>query len=361
MGKNLVEVLRLHPELTLLQFDIQDKQEDLFAHLEAADVVFHLAGVNRPQHEEEFAEGNTNLTSRIVKALLKRGTKPVIVFSSSTQAQLDNPYGLSKRKAEAILEEYGAAGGSAVIFRLSNVFGKWSKPNYNSAVATFCYNIARGLEISISDPKRTVELIYIDDAVRAFIGILDEAPCAGTYRRTAGPTTRIALKELVHEIHQMHDIRSRLLLPDMSDPFLRALYATYLSFLPEDSFEYQLTIQKDNRGSLAELIKSPHVGQFFVSRTKPGVIRGNHFHHTKVEKFCVLEGEAVIRFRQISGTEILSYPIIGSEFRIVDIPPGYTHSIENVGERDLIVLFWASEMFDKNIPDTYQLPVTNIQ
>jgi UDP-2-acetamido-2,6-beta-L-arabino-hexul-4-ose reductase len=361
VGKNLMAVLRTLPDFALLQFDVHDKEEDLLRHLEVADVVFHLAGVNRPQREEEFTEGNAILTSRIVTSLLKRDSKPMIVLSSSTQAGLDNPYGRSKLKAEEVVKEYGASGGSGLIFRLPNVFGKWSRPNYNSAVATFCHNIARGLDISISDPKRTVELIYIDDVVRAFIGTLNTPADAGTRILAVGPTRRITLEELVNEIRQMRDIRAGLLLPDMSDPFRRALYATFISFLPEDSFDYQLTIYRDNRGSLAELLKSPHFGQFFISRTKPGIVRGNHFHHTKVEKFCVVEGEAVIRFRQISGTEVLSYPVAGNEFRVVDIPPGYTHSIENVGTRDLIVLFWASEMFDKKIPDTNQLFVTEKQ
>jgi UDP-2-acetamido-2,6-beta-L-arabino-hexul-4-ose reductase len=357
MGRNLIEALHRMSDITVLEFDIADKQEILFPHLDKADTIFHLAGVNRPEREEEFDKGNADLTKYIVEYLLKRKKKPMLVLSSSIQAALENPYGQSKRKAEEALEEYGAAGGNAVIFRLPNVFGKWSRPNYNSAVATFCHNIARGLDITITDPKRVVELIYIDDVVKAFIGLLHEPVYPGARHCSVGPVKSITLKELADELFRMRDIRTGLFLPDMNDRFCRALNATYLSFLPENSFGYQLLKREDHRGSLAELLKSPHFGQIFVSRTTPGFVRGNHYHNTKVEKFCVLEGEAMIRFRHISGSDVLPYHVKGEEFRVVDIPPGYTHSIENVGTQDLVVLFWSSEVFDPNVPDTYALPV----
>lgn len=358
IGRNLIETLHRTPEATVLRFDVADKEETLLAHLDAADVLFHLAGVNRPQREEEFNEGNAGLTSCIVAHLVKREKKPMLVLSSSTQAELDNPYGRSKRKAEEALEAYGAAGGNAVIARLPNVFGKWSRPHYNSAVATFCHNIARGLEITISDPTRVMELIYIDDVVAAFIGLLDQTSVPGVHWLKAGPVAKTTLKGLADEIYNMRDIRTALVLPDLQDHFRKALYATYLSFLPTDAFAYQLAKREDERGSLAELLKSQHFGQLFVSRTKPGYVRGNHYHDTKVEKFCVIEGEAIIRFRSVLGAEVISYPVRGDEYRVVDIPPGYTHSIENVGTRELIVLFWAGEIFNPQNPDTHALPVT---
>ncbi|HLP15682.1 MAG TPA: NAD-dependent epimerase/dehydratase family protein [Bacteroidota bacterium] len=358
MGRNLTEYLRRKKDITLLRFDMTDTDETLSDHLKAADVVFHLAGVNRPLQEEDFVTGNAGLTMRIVARLLERRIKPLLVFSSSIQAALDNPYGRSKRQAEAALEEYGALGGPAVIARLANVFGKWSRPNYNSAVATFCHNIARGLEITISDPERIMELVYIDDVMAAFDALLEEPePVPGVRRVNIGPVTTITLGALVKELYQMRDIRDGLLLPDLQDRFRRSLYATYVSFLPEDDFSYDLLKREDQRGALAELLKSPHFGQLFISRTHPGFVRGNHFHHTKVEKFCVLEGEALIRFRHISNGNVLTYPVSGTEFRVVDIPPGYTHSIENVGERELVVLFWSSELFDLNAADTYPLAV----
>lgn len=357
IGRNLVESLYRTPETTVLRFDVADKEEALLTHLDAADAVFHLAGVNRPEREEEFNEGNAGLTSRIVAHLVKREKKPMLVLTSSTQAELDNPYGRSKRMAEKSLEAYGAAGGDAVVVRLPNVFGKWSRPNYNSVVATFCHNIAHGLEITITDPSRVMELIYIDDVIAALMSLLNREFMPGVHWLKAGPLKKITLKELADEICKLRDIRSVLMLPDLGDHFRRALYATYLSFLPTDAFEYQLVKREDQRGSLAELLKSQHFGQLFVSRTKPGYVRGNHYHDTKVEKFCVLEGDAIIRFRNVRGNEVISYPVRGDEFRVVDIPPGYTHSIENVGNRDLVVLFWGSEMFNPQNPDTHALPV----
>jgi UDP-2-acetamido-2,6-beta-L-arabino-hexul-4-ose reductase len=357
IGRNLIEALNRIPEITVLKFDIVEKEESLFSHLETADIVFHLAGVNRPEREEEFTKGNADFTKRIVEYLLQRKKKPVLVLSSSIQAALDNPYGRSKRKAEEVLEEYGAAGGNAIIFRLPNVFGKWSRPNYNSAVATFCHNIAHGKDITISNPKNIVELIYIDDVVKAFAELLTDSSQSGTRHITPGPITKITLEELTNELYRMRNLRTELLLPDMNDRFRKSLYATYLSFLPTDKFDYKLVKHEDQRGSLAELLKSSHFGQIFISRTKPGVTRGNHYHDTKVEKFCVVEGQAIIRFRHISSDEVLSYSVKGEEFKVLDIPPGYTHSIENVGTRDMVVLFWSSELFNPNIPDTYSLPV----
>ncbi len=357
MGRNLIEALNRIPDITILKFDLAVQEESLFSYLERADVVFHLAGVNRPEREEEFTKGNADLTKRIVERLLQREKKPMLVLSSSIQAALDNPYGRSKLKAEEAVEQYGSSNGNAVILRLPNVFGKWSRPNYNSAVATFCHNIARGMDISISNPKNIVELIYIDDVVKAFVELLTDSVRTGTRYITAGPITKITLEELTNELYCLRDMRTKLLLPDMSDRFRRSLYATYLSFLPVDKFDYQLVKHEDQRGSLAELLKSSHFGQIFVSRTKPGITRGNHYHDTKVEKFCVVEGQAIIRFRHISGGEVLSYSVKGEEFRVLDIPPGYTHSIENVGTRDMVVLFWSSEQFNPNVPDTYALPV----
>lgn len=361
IGKNLIATLRTRENIKIALFDVDDDDATLRQRLADADVIFHLAGVNRPQRDEDFEQGNADLTARIVGHLLKRRDKPLLVLSSSIQSELDNPYGRSKRKAEEAVEQYGKAGGNGVIVRFANVFGKWSRPNYNSAVATFCHNIARGLDITISHPKRIVELIYIDDVVSALVRLLEEPVSTGTRRLAVGPITKITLGDLVKELHGFRDIRTSLMLPDLNDRFRQALYATYLSFLSVDAFAYQLAKKEDQRGSLAELLKSPHSGQMFVSRTKPGFVRGNHYHHTKVEKFCVLEGKAIIRFRHILGDEVLSYNVAGDEFSVLDIPPGYTHSIENTGSTDLIVLFWASEILDPKAPDTFALPVTDKQ
>ena len=252
----------------------------------------------------------------------------------------------------------GKTGASVFVFRLPGVFGKWCRPNYNSVVATFCHNIARDLPIAISDPAREIELVYIDDVVRAFIDIMDgRLPASEGKYFIAEPTYRISLGVLAKTIQSFRDSRVSLALPDMSDPLIRALYATYVSYLPADTFAYALNQRIDPRGELAELLKSHHIGQIFVSRTRPGITRGNHYHDTKVEKFLVLEGNAMIRFRHIMAGDVIEYPVSGCEFRVVDIPPGYTHSIENVGKTDLIVLFWADEVFNPDMPDTFGMDV----
>lgn len=359
IGKNLIVSFKRRADIEVIEYDIDSPAEQLEEGLARADVIFHLAGVNRPERVEEFTEGNFYLTRQICDALRRLGRKPLLVLSSSTQAALDNPYGLSKRQAEDSVFEFVREAGVAVfVFRLHGVFGKWCRPNYNSVVATFCHNISRDLPIAISDPTREIELVYVDDVVRAFIGAMDgRMPASDGQYCLAKPTFRISLGALAEKIQGFRNSRVSLVLPDMNDPFLRALYAAYISYLPTDSFAYALNQRIDPRGELAELLKSPQIGQIFVSRTRPGITRGNHYHDTKVEKFVVLEGDAVIRFRHILGGDVIEYPVSGREFRVVDIPPGHTHSIENVGQNDLIVLFWANEIFDPAIPDSFGMTV----
>ncbi len=353
IGKNLLHALRRQSSHQIQGFDIHDPVSDLEKYVEAADVIFHLAGVNRPEKEEEFLTGNSGLTDRIIEVICRGKRRPLLVLSSSIQALLDNPYGRSKLLAEKAIENYATTGGNGIVFRLPNVFGKWSRPNYNSAVATFCYNIARDLPITVSDPKRTLELVYVDDVVREFLSVLDDTSLSGFRQGEVRPVYTIELGELVKEIQAFKETRTTLRLPDLDNSFRKALLATYTSFLPDKGLCYSLAKKTDERGSLAELLKSPHFGQIFVSRTKPGITRGNHWHDTKVEKFCVVEGDAVIRFRHVDNGRVISYPVRGAEFQVVDIPPGYTHSIENVGKGELVVLFWSSEPFDQARPDTY--------
>ena len=314
--------------------------------------------VNRPQTEDEFRTGNIDLTAYLCNALLRYGRPIPLFLASSTQALLNNPYGISKRQAEDIVTRYAAqSGASAGIYRLTNVFGKWCRPHYNSVVATFCHSIAHDLPITISDPVRELELIYIDDVVKAFLSHLSVDNSAGVSYHTASPYYKITLGRLADLIYSFQAARRDLSIPDLSDPFVGKLYGTYLSYLPEDCFGYELDKKCDNRGCLAEFAKSPAFGQIFVSRTAPGVTRGNHYHHTKAEKFLVLEGEAIIRFRHLHSTQVIEYSVRGEDFRVVDIPTGYTHSIENIGLRELVTLFWASEVFDPERPDTYFEPV----
>ncbi len=353
IGSNLVEALRGRPDTTVSTFDVSDVSTALDSHLATADAIFHLAGVNRPLDPADFQIGNGGLTRSICDRLRELRRAPLLVLSSSTQAELENPYGRSKLDAESALRVFAdEAGAQARIFRLPNVFGKWCRPNYNSVVATFCHNVARDLPISVSDPSRVLDLVYIDDVVAAFVAALDEAPRVGCEERFVAPVHQVSLGALAAQLNAFRAMRVDLQLPDLQGSFARCLYATYLSYLPKEEFAYPLAIRTDPRGSLAEFIKSPHLGQIFVSRTHPGITRGNHFHHTKVEKFLVLEGEAVIRFRDIRGTDVLTYRVEGTAFKVVDIPPGYTHSIENVGAGELVTLFWASEGFNPAKPDT---------
>ncbi|NLA41663.1 MAG: SDR family oxidoreductase [Smithella sp.] len=359
IGKNLAVALRRRADVELREYDVQSPADVLNEGLGWADMIYHLAGVNRPVRPEEFQEINFNLTTQICRELERLGRKTVLVLASSTQAVLDNPYGISKRQAEEAVFNFGQRTETPVYtFRLPGVFGKWCRPHYNSVVATFCHSIARDLPITISDPKTEIELVYIDDVVRAFLGVMDGhmQVSDGKYCLVE-PTYRMSLGTLATMIRGFRDSRINLTLPDMSNPLVHALYATYISYLPPDSFVYDLSTRCDHRGKLAELLKSPPLGQIFVSRTRPGITRGNHYHDTKAEKFIVLEGEAVIRFRHILGGDVIEYLVADSEFRVVDIPPGYTHSIENVGKGDLIVLFWANEAFLPENPDTFTLNV----
>jgi UDP-2-acetamido-2,6-beta-L-arabino-hexul-4-ose reductase len=352
VGKNLCVALRHQAQVILYEYEVDNSKAELQAALKVADVIYHLAGVNRPEDVSDFHTTNTGFTEELCSLLQSYGRSPKIVFSSSIQAELDNPYGASKFAAEEILKGFSKQTGSdCVVYRLYNLFGKWCRPNYNAVTATFCFNIAHDNPIVINDPTRILELTYIDDVVEAFLREINEKNPGFRY---ASPlkTYRISLGELAEVIQSFRLMRTSLHMPDFSQPYIRALYATYLSYLDQADFGYQLNVKNDNRGSLAEFIKTASIGQVFISRTLPGVTRGNHYHQTKVEKFLVLEGDAIIRFRQILGTDIIEYQVRGDEYRVVDIPPGYTHSIQNVGPGVLVTLFWADEVFDPDKPDT---------
>jgi UDP-2-acetamido-2,6-beta-L-arabino-hexul-4-ose reductase len=357
LGRNLTAHLRERRDCEIRVLDLENPIEDLKSGLLESDIIFHLAGVNRPKDPLEFEKGNAEFTAQICRFLQKNGRSPKIVFSSSIQVELDNPYGASKAKAEQALRQFAAQTGAAVrIYRLKNLFGKWCRPNYNSVTATFCHNIANDLPITVSDPAREIELSYVDDVVEAF---LTEIDAQGGEIEAGGeiPGYRIQLGDLAGRIQAFHEMGSTVTLPDFSDWFNRALYATYLSYVPANGLRHNLEIKADARGSLAEFIKQRSFGQIFVSRTRPGITRGNHYHHTKTEKFFVVEGEGLIRLRAIEGGPVQEYSAAGGEYRVIDIPPGFTHSITNVGKGEMVTLFWASEMFNPDRPDTYYLPV----
>jgi UDP-2-acetamido-2,6-beta-L-arabino-hexul-4-ose reductase len=359
VGKNLAVGLNRIDGLELFKFDIESTEEELDSALSESDIIFHLAGVNRPKDPADFRKVNTGFTGEICEKLIKMGRSPKIVLASSIQAKLDNPYGASKLAAEQAIKSYTEKTGAVgVVYRLKNLFGKWCRPNYNSVTATFCYNIAHGLPINISDPANEVDLTYIDDVIDAFVNELKSMSDEKGFRITEPLVSyKITLKELSDLISSFHNHRHTFHLPDFSSPFVRSLYATYLSYLEPQDLLYGLEIKSDNRGSLAEFIKTPHMGQIFVSRTKPGITRGNHHHATKTEKFFVVEGHAMIRLRNIKDNSLIEFEVQGSDYKPVDIPPGYTHSIENIGKNDLITLFWSSEVFNPEKPDTTFLPV----
>ena len=356
IGRNLIAHLHARDGCAVTQFDLDNSLDDLRVGLQTADVVYHLAGVNRPQVPEEFEIGNAELTRDLCEILRGLGRTPAIVMSSSIQAALDNPYGVSKRHAEDSLREFAARSGARIcIYRLKNVFGKWCRPNYNSVVATFCQNIANDLPVQISDPDRELDLVYVDDVVKAFLA---ELPLhSKSDSQSDIPSFNLTLGDLARRIQSFHNMRHNLFTPDFALRFNQQLYATYLSYVPDEARLQSLETKADQRGCLAEFIKSGHFGQIFVSRTNPGVTRGNHYHHTKTEKFIVVEGTGVVRMRHIDSLETVEYRVSGAAFQVIDIPPGFTHSIENVGPVDMVTLFWASEVFDPDRPDTYFLPV----
>lgn len=314
--------------------------------------------MNRPQSEEEYMQGNVGFTNELLSLLKKHNNKSPILVTSSIQAALDNPYGKSKKAAEDLIFAFGRENGNkTLVYRLPNLFGKWCKPNYNSVVATFCYNIANDLPIKINDPNVVLTLAYIDDVVEEFINALEgEENRVGDFCEVR-KTYKIKLGDLADLIYSFKESREDLSIPEMSDEFTKKLYSTYLSYLPKDGFVYDLKMNVDDRGSFTEFIRTPDRGQVSINVIKPGVTKGNHWHHTKTEKFLVVSGRGVIRLRNILSDETIEYYVSGDKLQVVDIPPGYTHNIQNLGDIDMVIVMWANEPFDKEKPDTYYLEV----
>lgn len=361
IGRNLVERLRSGecPEVTeVIEYTLETPEELLAEYCATCDFVFHLAGVNRPQTEDEFTTGNVDLTTRLLDAL-RQGSRAPVLITSSTQAALDNAYGRSKRAAEEVVFGYGREAGSPVfVYRLPGVFGKWSQPNYNSVVATFCHNIAHGLPVTINDPAAPITLVYIDDVVREFIRALRAEATPGDDGYCTVPVVHeTTVGAIADALRGFRESRTDLSVPRMDDPFIKKLYSTYLSYLPTDAFSYPLDMRADARGSFTEILRTADRGQFSVNITKPGITKGQHWHHTKNEKFVVVAGEGVIRFRAVGEDDVIEYRVSGAHIEVVDIPPGYTHNIENVGSDDLITFMWSNECFNPEDPDTYPLNV----
>ncbi|MFA7126912.1 MAG: capsular polysaccharide biosynthesis protein CapF [Bacilli bacterium] len=358
VGKNLVSELRNRGYEELYLYDIDTDPSLLDSYTARCDFVFHLAGVNRPKDQKEFMEGNYGFTSELLTSLKKNHNTAPVLITSSVQATLDNPYGQSKKAGEELMFSYAQETGSRVyVFRLPNVFGKWCRPNYNSAVATFCHNIAHDLPITVNDPEVVMSLVYIDDVVGSFIGALNGEVLLSD-RFCSVPTVHtVKLGTIVELLYTYKESRKTLTVPNMANSFEKALYSTFLSYLPEDGFSYPLQMHTDNRGSFTEIIRTAERGQFSVNISKPGITKGNHWHHTKNEKFLVVSGKGVIRFRNIFSDEVLTYHVTGEKLEVVDIPPGYTHNIENLGDTDMVTFMWANEVFNPEHPDTYYLEV----
>jgi UDP-2-acetamido-2,6-beta-L-arabino-hexul-4-ose reductase len=331
--------------------------DELRAALAGADWVFHLAGVNRPKDESEFAQGNAEFTRALCRMLAAAPRPAKVVYASSTQAALDNPYGRSKRAAEDALLQYGKDSGAPVfLFRLTNVFGKWARPYYNSAVATFCDQAAKGLPLTINDPQAPLRLVYIDDVVAAFVRLLTTGDVASGLVEVA-PIYETTVGEVATLLREFVDSRRSLVTQRVGTGLVRALYSTYVSCLQPASFAYETPKYSDHRGEFVEMLKTPDCGQFSYFTATPGVTRGEHYHHSKTEKFLVIRGVARFAFRHIDSGERHELDVRGGEARIVETVPGWTHNISNIGQEELVVMLWANEIFERDRPDTVPLKV----
>lgn len=358
-------------EIELYLYDINSSEEELDDYCRDADFVFNLAGVNRPRNQEEFMQGNFGFASRLLQALKKHENKAPVMLSSSIQASLegrfaDSEYGKSKLAGEELFKQYSRdTGAKVLIYRFPNLFGKWCRPNYNSAVATFCNNIANDLPITINDRSTELELLYIDDLIEEMIQAIGGREHRDEKGYCYAPVTfKATLGEITDLLYEFKDSRTNLTVPDMSDGFTKRLYAAYLSYLPEDGFSYKLNMNKDLRGSFTEILRTADRGQVSVNISKPGITKGQHWHHTKNEKFVVVSGHGLIQLRKIGYDEygrlypVVDYEVNGDDITVVEMIPGYTHNIINLSEtEDLVTVMWANEVFDSQHPDTFAEPV----
>lgn len=364
VGKNLQLHLSERKDIQVRCFTRANTVDELPALLNGADFVFHLAGVNRPQDPAAFVVGNAGLTQALCTALaqvaITTGRKVPVVFASSIQAAQDNAYGQSKRAAEdalfALQHEYGVP---VHVFRLPNVFGKWARPNYNSAVATFCHNTARGLPITVNDPAASLTLVYVDDVVQRFIHLLDGADAAldAAGFATVAPQYSTTVGALAAQIQAFKESRNNLVTERVGTGLVRALYSTYVSYLPVEKFAYTVPQHGDARGVFVEMLKTPDCGQFSYFTAHPGITRGGHYHHSKTEKFLVIKGCARFKFRHMHTGETHTLDTSGEQAQVVETVPGWTHDITNIGSDELVVMLWANEIFDRERPDTFACPV----
>lgn len=357
IGKNLLVHLAERKDIEVVCFTREHSEEELPAMLAGVNFVFHLAGINRPEDPVEFTTGNAGISQQLADAMLATGCKAPVVYTSSIQAELDNPYGVSKRAAEDALLALRDQDVPVSVFRLPNVFGKWAKPNYNSAVATFCHNIVNDLPIQINDPAAVVNLVYVDDVIEHFLALLD-VKRTGEAFETVQPVYQITVGELAEQLYRFRDSRQSLITERVGTDLVRALYSTYLSYVPKERFTYEVPKYGDPRGVFVEMLKTPDAGQFSYFTAHPGITRGGHYHHTKTEKFLVIKGKASFKFRHMHTGEFYELETTGEKPEIVETMPGWTHDITNIGDDEMIVMLWANEIFDREKPDTYACPLT---
>jgi len=360
IGKNLLLHFREMNTIECVSFTRSNSIDDLPELLREVDWIFHLAGINRPKTTDEFSMGNVGLTELLCSAIKALGRAIPVVLTSSIQADLDNDYGISKRAAEeALLTLQKATGNPVFIYRLPNVFGKLARPNYNSVVATFCYNITRGLPIQINDPSAVIPLVYIDDVVESFKKLsIEENNKQGGFVEVS-PMYSITVGELADQLYRFKATRDNLVTESVGKGLIRALYSTYVSYLPPESFSYAVKQHGDERGVFVEMLKTKDSGQFSFFTAHPGVTRGVHYHHSKTEKFLVIKGEARFSFRHMVTGEFHELYTSGDVSQIVETVPGWTHDVTNVGDEELICMLWANEIFDREKPDTFACPVSD--
>lgn len=358
IGKNLFSHLAEDKSIELLLFSRKNNDAELLGMISEADFIFHLAGINRPKDVTEFSEGNADFTQYVSEKAASTGRKIPIVYTSSIQADVDNPYGKSKADAERHLVDYSNRTGSAVyIYRLPNVFGKWAKPNYNSAVATFCYNICRDLPITVNDPNAKLKLVYIDDVIKEFVSLLSDDGKSSSFYYDVSPVYETTVGFVADTLNQFKQSRINSTIGSVGCGLVRALYSTYVSYLPTDLFSYSLVKHEDPRGVFVEMLKTETSGQFSFFTAHPGITRGGHYHHTKTEKFLVIKGKARFKFKHILTGEYYELLTDGAVPEIVETVPGWNHDITNIGDDEMIVMLWANEIFDRNNPDTFARPM----
>lgn len=370
VGKNLVAALKnikegkekvfdITQDIELFECDLETSDQQLDQFCQKSDFVFHLAGVNRTKNDEEFMVGNYGFTTTLLEKLAKYNNKAPILMSSSIQAALQNEYGISKKAGEDYLIQYGQRSGVITyVYRLANVFGKWCKPNYNSVIATFCHNIANDLPITVTNCDTKLNLVYIDDVVDAFINTIKNKVSKNGEFCCIDKVYETTLGHIVDVLEGFKKSRTNFMCPYLvENSFEKKLYSTYLSYIPVTQMQYDLKMNCDERGAFTEFLKTNCYGQVSINKSKPHIVKGNHWHRSKTEKFLVVSGKGVIRLRNIDSEEITEIFVSGDRLQVVDIPTGYTHNIENLGDDDMITVMWANEMFDANNPDTYFLKI----